>query len=92
MKFGLLGRVLGHSLSPQIHAAIFRALASALFRNTSMVTARMMTAPMTVCCQYAETSSSTRPLRRTPMIAAPMIAPTMLPEPPERPADRARLL
>lgn len=28
MKFGLLGRVLGHSLSPQIHAAIFRALGS----------------------------------------------------------------
>lgn len=26
MKFGLLGRVLGHSLSPQIHQAIFRAL------------------------------------------------------------------
>lgn len=29
MKFALLGRVLGHSLSPQIHAAIFRALGSA---------------------------------------------------------------
>ena len=28
MKFGLLGRVLGHSLSPQIHAAVFRALGS----------------------------------------------------------------
>lgn len=28
MKFGLLGRVLGHSLSPQIHAAIFQALGS----------------------------------------------------------------
>ena len=28
MKFALLGRVLGHSLSPQIHAAIFRALGS----------------------------------------------------------------
>lgn len=26
MKFGLLGRVLGHSLSPQIHQAVFRAL------------------------------------------------------------------
>lgn len=26
MKFGLLGRVLGHSLSPQIHQALFRAL------------------------------------------------------------------
>lgn len=26
MKFGLLGRVLGHSLSPQIHEAIFRTL------------------------------------------------------------------
>lgn len=28
MKFGLLGRILGHSLSPQIHAAVFRALGS----------------------------------------------------------------
>lgn len=28
MKFGLLGRILGHSLSPQIHAVVFRALGS----------------------------------------------------------------
>lgn len=29
MNFGLLGRVLGHSLSPQIHQAVFRALGTA---------------------------------------------------------------
>jgi len=44
----------------------------------------MITAPITVCWTNEETPSRLSPLRKTPMIKAPMRVPRMCPSPPSR--------
>ena len=67
-------------------AAILRALASSLFRVTSMVTARMMTAPMTMYCTSEVMPFRFSPLRMTAISSAPTRVPQMVPLPPVKEA------
>jgi len=47
-------------------------------------TARMITAPLNTCCQYAEIPSRIRPLRISPSSVVPRTVPRMDPSPPNR--------
>src|SRR5882757_3799339 len=50
----------------------------------SSIAASMITPALTICCQYEETPSKSRPLFITPMIRAPVNVPIIPPTPPLR--------
>ena len=83
----ITGLIHDHPRLSQVQAAaILRALASILLRTTSMVTARMMTAPITMYWTSLEAPIRFRPLRMTAMIMAPIRVPQMVPLPPVKEA------